>query len=88
MYRGDQAVNSLCLSDDDFFLDECSVRRACDLGNMYVDPTKSLQEHGHLKKRFAAFENKASCIYRKLLRYIKIESQLTVLLKNKKTCII
>ncbi|KAL6808091.1 hypothetical protein J3E69DRAFT_351999 [Trichoderma sp. SZMC 28015] len=53
---------------------------------MYVDPIKSLQEHGHLEKRFAVIENKASCIYRKLLRYIKIESQLTVLLK--KTCII
>lgn len=51
MYRGDQAVNSLCLSDDDFFLDECSVRRACDLEIIYVDPTKSLQEHGHLEKR-------------------------------------
>ncbi|KAL7926375.1 hypothetical protein ACQKWADRAFT_138928 [Trichoderma austrokoningii] len=68
MYRGDQAINSLCLSDDEFYLDECSVRRACGLENMYVDPTKPLQDHGHLEKKFAIFENKASCIYRKIIK--------------------
>ncbi len=74
------------LSDDDFFLDECSVRRACDLENMYVDPTKSLQEHGHLEKRFAVFENKVSCIYRKLLRYLYKDRKPLYHLKN--ACII
>ncbi|KKP07214.1 hypothetical protein THAR02_00644 [Trichoderma harzianum] len=35
---------------------------------MYVSPTKPLQEHGHLEKKFAVFENKASCIYRKIIK--------------------
>lgn len=68
MYPGDQAVNSLCLSDDEFSFDECSVRRTCGLENMYVSPTKPLQDHGHLEKKFADFENKASCIYRKIIK--------------------
>ncbi|KAF3072249.1 hypothetical protein CFAM422_005458 [Trichoderma lentiforme] len=50
MYPGDQAVNSLCLSDHEFSFDESSVRRTCGLENMYVNPTKPLQDHGHLEK--------------------------------------
>lgn len=68
MYPGDQAVNSLCLSDHEFSFDESSVRRTCGLENMYVNPTKPLQDHGHLEKKFAVFENKASCIYRKIIK--------------------
>ncbi|KAL5084191.1 hypothetical protein Trisim1_012265 [Trichoderma cf. simile WF8] len=68
MYPGDQAVNSLCLSDHEFSFDESSVRRTCGVENMYVSPTKPLQDHGHLEKKFAVFENKASCIYRKIIK--------------------
>ncbi|PNP56750.1 hypothetical protein THARTR1_03446 [Trichoderma harzianum] len=68
MYPGDQAVNSLCLSTDEFCLDECLVRRICGLENMYVDPTKPLQDHGHLEKKFGVLENRASCIYRKIIK--------------------
>ncbi|KAM0471013.1 hypothetical protein ACHAPX_009582 [Trichoderma viride] len=67
LYPGDQAVNSLCLSDG-FYLDECSVRRACGLENMYVDAAKPLKHQDHLEKKFAVFENKASCIYRKIIK--------------------
>ncbi|EHK49776.1 hypothetical protein TRIATDRAFT_188779 [Trichoderma atroviride IMI 206040] len=67
MYPGEQAVNSLCLSDE-FFLDECSVRRACGLENMYVDTAKPLEHQGHLEKKFGILENKASCIYRKIIK--------------------
>ncbi|KAK4060513.1 uncharacterized protein Triagg1_10740 [Trichoderma aggressivum f. europaeum] len=81
MYPGDQAVNSLCLSDDEFCLDECSVRRICGLENMYVNPTKPSQDHGHLEKKFAVFENKASCIYRKIMKAHK-DGKPAILLKR------
>ncbi|KAK1241326.1 hypothetical protein MKX08_001300 [Trichoderma sp. CBMAI-0020] len=67
MYSGEPAVNSLCLSDE-FLLDECPVRRACGLENMYVDTAKPLKHQGHLEKKFGVFENKASCIYRKIVK--------------------
>ncbi|KAK0764426.1 hypothetical protein N5P37_003827 [Trichoderma harzianum] len=84
MYPGDQAVNSLCLSDDEFSFDECSVRRTCGLENMYVNPTKPLQDHGHLEKKFAVLENKASCIYRKIIKAYKDGKPAIVLKRTEK----
>ncbi|KAL7957588.1 hypothetical protein V8C34DRAFT_285153 [Trichoderma compactum] len=76
MYPGDQAVNSLCLSDD-----ECLVRRICSLENTHLNPTKPLQDHGHLEKKFAVFENKASCIHRKIIKAHK-DGKPAILLKR------
>ncbi|KAH0491110.1 hypothetical protein TgHK011_002553 [Trichoderma gracile] len=67
MYPGDDVINSLCLSDE-YRIDECLVRRVCGVENMYVDTTKPAKEQGKLEKKFGVLENRASCVYRKIIK--------------------
>ncbi|KAF3076499.1 hypothetical protein CFAM422_001491 [Trichoderma lentiforme] len=70
MYSGEPAVNTLHLSGD-FYLEECAVRRTCGMEDMYEDTENLLKDHGHLEKKFAAMESKASLIYRKIVKTYK-----------------
>ncbi|KAJ4854976.1 uncharacterized protein T069G_10534 [Trichoderma breve] len=70
MYSGEPAVNTLHLSGD-FYLEECAVRRTCGIEDMYEDAENLLKDHGHLEKKFAAIESKASLIYRKIVKTYK-----------------
>ncbi|TFB00214.1 hypothetical protein CCMA1212_007819 [Trichoderma ghanense] len=67
MYPGDDVINSLCLSDE-YHIDECLVRRVCGMENMYVDKTKPAKEQGNLEKKFGVLENRASCVYREVIK--------------------
>ncbi|KAL6900164.1 hypothetical protein GGI43DRAFT_59956 [Trichoderma evansii] len=80
MYAGDPVVNSLCLTDE-FFLEECSVKRVCGLENMYDTPAKPLEVQPRLEKKFSEFERKASCIYRQITNSYRDGKQ-AVLLKR------
>ncbi|KAK4070608.1 hypothetical protein Trihar35433_5075 [Trichoderma harzianum] len=70
MYSGEPAINTLHLSGD-FYLEECAVRRTCGMEDMYEDTENLLKDHGHLEKKFAAMESKASLIYRKIVKTYK-----------------
>ncbi|KKP00867.1 hypothetical protein THAR02_07013 [Trichoderma harzianum] len=70
MYSGEPAVNTLHLSGD-FYLEECAIRRTCGMEDMYEDTENLLKDHGHLEKKFAAMESKASLIYRKIVKTVK-----------------
>ncbi|ETS04655.1 hypothetical protein M419DRAFT_6495 [Trichoderma reesei RUT C-30] len=80
MYPGDDVINSLSLSDD-YRIDECLVRRVCGVENMYVDTTKPAKEQGKLEKKFGVLENRASCVYRKIIKAYE-EGKSTIWLKR------
>ncbi|KAL6872934.1 hypothetical protein J3F83DRAFT_731455 [Trichoderma novae-zelandiae] len=67
MYAGEPVINSLGLSDG-YRIEECLVRRACGLENMYVDTAKPAQDQGKLEKKFGVLENRASNAYRKITK--------------------
>ncbi|KAL7942497.1 hypothetical protein V8C42DRAFT_331170 [Trichoderma barbatum] len=72
IYPGEQVVNSLALAEtDEFFIEECPIRRTCGLENMYEDSGNLPQDQGHLEKKFAALERRASVIYRKIINAYK-----------------
>ncbi|KAH0526674.1 hypothetical protein TsFJ059_009967 [Trichoderma semiorbis] len=50
---------------------ECAVRRTCGIEDMYEDTENLLKDHGHLEKKFAAMESKASLIYRTIVKTYK-----------------